>query len=318
MDQYSTVNATNSRATQWSVPEIVQSANTLASEPDSNGSIILLDDLHRMPMAVLPYMYELLLERKVGQYKLHSKVAIVATMNDSDDAGFSGMDSPIRNRLAILEVDFSFDEWFKQHGINYHHYVSSFLKNNPSFVQEDESTGIEGFGTPRAYEFLSETLHSLELPFISEHIQTLAKQYISVEASQALAKHVKYIEAINFENIVKSRTLTDTNKLEPLDVLLYSYITHYIHTPEDGAYLMDLLDHNINSSIFIGFSIGNLYNIYLQHEAGKPTSEGLLYVVAKLLQKPLSDYDLKVSTKLKEKEFVNSDKLLSAAHDYIL
>jgi len=318
MDQYSTVSATNSQSTQWSVPEIVHSANTLAEDPDSNGCIILIDDFHRIGMSTMPYMYELLLERKVGQYSLHPKVAVVATMNETTDAGFSGMDSPIRNRLAIHHLDFDSTSWYKQYGINFHMYVASFAKAFPHFIQEDESTDIEGFSTPRALHFLSETLKHLDEDFIVENANTLAKQYLSITASAEFSKHVTYTSAINFQSIVSSRIVKDMTTLSPLDVQLYSFIPHYIDTAADGKYLLDLIEANATESLFVGPLMANIYNSFLLSEADKPITDGIRFVIDKILQRPIDStlYIKPVSAKLKALVIPSLSDLLTTAAEY--
>ena len=318
MDEYSDIGATDSEATRWSVPELIEQANTLAQESNS-GVLILLDDLHEISMATSPYMLEFLLERKLGQYKLDPRVAIIATMNDSDEANFSGMSSAVRNRLAILEWKFDFDSWMDNDAKFYHFYVSSFLKLHQSYAQEDESTGIEGFGTPRAYEFLSNTFASLPLDFVSKHTQKLAKQYISISAAQALSKHVAYMNSIDFSSKVKSRNMQDINILKPLDMILWGYIVNYIETVSDAEYLINLIDMNIKAHNFIGFVVGELYNKYIESNSGPKISIGIQCVLSKLLEQTLDTSAFKKADKetFDNMSFKNQEKLYSLAAEFM-
>ncbi len=73
MDKYSVTGTTDSMATKWSVPQIIETANRLATADGSNGCILFIDDLHRVNMAVAPYLYGLLGERKLGSFILDQK-----------------------------------------------------------------------------------------------------------------------------------------------------------------------------------------------------------------------------------------------------
>lgn len=323
MDKYSANNQTNSMSTKWSVPELVETANRLATEDGYDGCIFMLDDLHRISMSVAPTLYGLLGERKLGSFRLDPKVAIMGAMNDSDEAGFSGIDSPIKDRLGILPVPFDFDHWFKNFGRNLHFYVSSFLKVHPTYAQEDESTMIEQFATPRSWTHLANEFELYDREFLQENTAFLAKQKVSKAAANELAKHVAYVEAIDFSDKVKNRAMMDISSEKPIDQILYAYIINYIETIADGKYVCELIDKNIEVSNFIGFVVGELYNKYLQQKAGKKVNAGLIMVIEKILGLDYSESMYPKPLTKKEKEVYadttlnNRSKLLSTAAEFI-
>lgn len=271
-------------STIWSVPEIVADCYHAAETSDT---ILLLDDFHAMAPHLQSYFYELLLERRMGNYLLPDNVAIVGTMNDSEAAGMNGISSPIRNRLAILPITFDFDHWFTQNGGNRLHYmVASFLKAKPNYTIEEETTTIIGFASARVWTAISAELQSLDADFIQANAARIAGMQVSSEAAQAFQAHVNYIQAINFTNLVKQRTIVDLSKKDPLDAIIYSYIANFIHTVDDGLYLIDLLSNNIDQKSFIGFSLGELH---LKFTASKKMSDGLTLVIDKLLDQPMDE-----------------------------
>lgn len=321
MDKYSTTGTVNSEATKWSVPQLIETANRLANE--NNGCILFIDDLHRVNMAVAPYLYGLLGERKLGSFRLDPKVAIMGAMNDSDEAGFSGIDSPIKDRLGILPVPFDFDHWFSNFGRNLHFYISSFLKVHPTYAQEDESTMIEQFATPRSWTHLANEFELYDREFIQENTALLSKQKVSKAAANELAKHVAYVEAIDFSDKVAKRAMIDISDERPIDQILYAYIINYIETIEDGRYICELIDKNIEVSNFIGFVVGEIYNKYLQQKAGKKVHPGLIMVIEKILGlsysesmylKPLTKKELEA---YEETVLKNRTRLLSTAAEFI-
>ena len=293
MDEYSTTATTGSQATKWSVPAIIENANRLANEEGKDGCILFIDDLHRVNMAVAPYLYGLLGERKLGSYKLDQKVAIMGAMNDSDEAGFSGVDSPIKDRIGILPVPFDFDYWFAGFGRRLHFYVSSFLKAHPKYVQEEESTMIEQFATPRSWTHLANEFELYDRSFVAANAALLAKQKVSKSAANELAKHIAYVEAIDFTNVIAKKKSIKVNDLKPIDQILYAYIINYVDTISDAEYVMSLIDDNIDSANFIGFIVGELYNKFLAKEDGKPLSNGLIAILEKMLGYPYDESSYK-------------------------
>ena len=283
MDKYSTTGTIDSMATKWSVPQIIETANRLATEEGKNGCILFIDDLHRVNMAVAPYLYGLLGERKLGSFRLAPSVAIMGAMNDSDEAGFSGIDSPIKDRIGILPVPFDFDYWFENFGKQLHFYIASFLKTHQSYTQEDESTLIEQFATPRSWTHLANEFELYDLDFIQQNVSLLAKQKVSKAAANELARHIAYVEAIDFSDKIASREPIAIDKLKPLDQILYAYIINYIDTISDAEYVMSLIDSNIESANFIGFIVGELYTKYLTASDGKPVTPGVAIILERLI-----------------------------------
>ena len=323
MDEYSTTNTVNSQATKWSVPQIIETVNRLASNPDKNGCILFIDDLHRVNMAVAPYLYGLLGERKLGSYKLDQKVAIMGAMNDSDEAGFSGIDSPIKDRIGILPVPFDFEYWFENFGKKLHFYIASFLKTHASYVQEDESTMIEQFATPRSWTHLANEFELYDLQFLQDNAVFLAKQKVSKGAANELAKHIAYVEAIDFTAKIKEKKDIRIGDLKPLDQILYAYIINYVDTIADAEYVMKLIDSNIASANFIGFIVGELYTKFLSKGSGKHLSNGLTAVLDKLLNTEFNpdSYNGKLSEKDRDLydslSFKEHDKLFALASEFI-
>ncbi len=273
-------------ATQWSIPEIM--AHTITAAADKP-TILLIDDFHMVSPHLQSYFYSLLLERRLGNFRLSDNTAVILTMNDSDLAGFNGINSAVRNRMSILKVDFNFEHWFANYGNQLHYLVASFLKAKPHYTQEDETTGILGYATPRAWTAIAAELSLHEDPISFAY--AVAHMQVSTAAAQAFQAHVAYIQAIDFTKLVASRTLVDLSKQDPLDSIIYSYITNFIHTLDDAMYLFELLamNHSNAASAFVGFVIGELY--IKQRNIGT-ASDGLKFIIKKLSHQPMiaSDY----------------------------
>lgn len=318
MEQYSVSGAASAKGTNWSAPDLIVQANRLAEKEGS--CIILLDDFHKLNGGTQESMYEFLLEHKLGDYKLHPKVAIVCAMNFSKESGAGQMEEPIKDRLSLLHVEFNFDYWYDNFGKFLHHYISSFIKTNPALVLENETVDLQSNGSPRSWTQLSNDFELYDSKFIQDNAVFLAKQKVSPNAAKELAKHIAYMEAIDFASVVSNRTMKDITDLPVIDRLIWAYIINYIDTPEDAAYIIKLINFNKDEPNFIGYIAAEVYTKYLASEAGKPITVANKILIAKMLgMYDSSNYELtkKQEELLADTNFTNREAIMQTASVYI-
>jgi len=76
--------------------------------------VLFLDEMNSAAPAVQAAAYQLILNRRVGQYKLPDNVIIVAAGNREADKGVTyRMPAPLANRFIHLEMAVNFDDWFQ-------------------------------------------------------------------------------------------------------------------------------------------------------------------------------------------------------------
>lgn len=314
------IDGTVPKATAWSIPELI--AKTLRAA-ESKPTILLLDDFHMVPAYLQSYFYALLLERRMGNFKLPDNVAIILTMNDSQEAGFNGIGSAVRNRLSILAVEFNFDHWLDTYGRRLNYLVASFLRAKPHFCIEPESTGIEGYASARAWTAIANEIDAHNPDDLNSIAGRIAGMQVTSAASQAFHTHVNYVNSIDFVKTVKSRTLTDLSQRDPLDSIIYAYITNFINSVQDGVYLFELMQANKDQSTFIGFVFGEIYTKYRYNSEDKPLSEGIQFVIDRLLNQPL-DYSKYPNTAKKTLDEAFSEPIeglhtfMQTAQEYLL
>ena len=123
--------------------------------------VLFLDEMNSAAPSVQAAAYQLILNRKVGQYKLPDNVVIVAAGNRDADKGVTyRMPAPLANRFIHLELAVSFDDWFtwavdhKQHNdvVGY----LTFAKHD--LYDFDPKSSSRSFATPRTWSFVSELL----------------------------------------------------------------------------------------------------------------------------------------------------------------
>ena len=132
---------------RWATPEFL---------PQDGEGILFLDELNAAPAMVQASCYQLVLDRKLGEYTLPDGWAIFAAGNrDSDRAVTTRMPSPLRNRFVHLEFEVDAQEWSEwaiQSGIRPE--VIAFLRFRPELLSAFDRDA-NAFPSPRSWEFLS-------------------------------------------------------------------------------------------------------------------------------------------------------------------
>jgi MoxR-like ATPase len=123
--------------------------------------ILFLDEMNSAAPAVQAAAYQLILNRKIGTYKLPDNVLIVAAGNRDADKGVTyRMPAPLANRFVHLELTVSFDDWFQwavEHNI--HADVAGYLQFAKKDLYDfDPKSPSRSFATPRSWTFVSELL----------------------------------------------------------------------------------------------------------------------------------------------------------------
>lgn len=132
----------------------------LPTDPEST-AIIFLDELNSAAPAVQAAAYQLILNRRVGQYELPEGVDVIAAGNREGDRGVTyRMPSPLANRFVHLEARVDFDDWQEWAVTAKIHpdvigYVS-FAKQD--LYDFDPKSASKSFATPRSWSFVSDLL----------------------------------------------------------------------------------------------------------------------------------------------------------------
>lgn len=286
LDQYSNSGAKDVQNTIWTIPDIIAMTNR-AAEKNPNGAVLHLEDLHTSDQNVEKIMYQLLLDKRIGDYNLHPKVAIICSMNDSQESGGGKFNSAaVKSRLSLMPYVFNFDTWYEQFGSTLHKWISSFLKANNQYVLEPENKTLEPSASARSWTKLSEEFELYDDIMLNETYQIMAKGKVSPQAVLALEKHVIYYQKMDFKSLVKKQFIPNLNNLKELDKVLWSYVFHYIETPKDAVYLITLINDLMQQDHYesvVGFMSGEIYSVYMQQSKGETISKGQQIVLDKLL-----------------------------------
>jgi len=142
----------------WAEPVELPDEATAAQYPVV---VLFLDELNSAAPSVQSAAYQLILNRRIGKYRLPNNVVMVAAGNRESDKGVTyRMPTPLANRFIHQEmkVDFpSWQEWAVNNNI--HKDVVGYL----SFAKQDlydfdAKSASRAFATPRSWTFVSQLL----------------------------------------------------------------------------------------------------------------------------------------------------------------
>ena len=148
----------NSGTMVWGAPSELPNDEMAAKHENI---VLFLDEMNSAAPAVQAAAYQLILNRKVGQYHLPDNVMIVAAGNREADKGVTyRMPAPLANRFIHLEMAVSFDDWFQWAvNNNIHKDVVGFLTFSKKDLYDfDPKSPSRSFATPRSWSFVSELI----------------------------------------------------------------------------------------------------------------------------------------------------------------
>jgi hypothetical protein len=134
----------------------------LPGDPDSRG-ILFLDEINTAPPAVQASAYQLILDRKVGEYELPKGWSIVAAGNRENDRGVVyKMPPPLANRFVHFEMEVDFDDWKAwAYGAGIDASIIAYLAYDKGMLFTFDPTSNEkAFATPRSWEYVDNIIKS--------------------------------------------------------------------------------------------------------------------------------------------------------------
>lgn len=153
-----------------------------------NGWLLFLDEANSASLAVQAAAYKIILDRMVGQHKLHKNCAIVAAGNlETDGAIVNPMSTALQSRLVHLELVSDVDQWLNwayEHGID--HRITSYIKFRPDHLYNFNPVHTDKtYGCNRTWEFANRVLKVCEdddtdlLPMLTGTIsEGLAREFV--------------------------------------------------------------------------------------------------------------------------------------------
>ena len=181
----------------WAVPAMLPNI-------ERHGETGILDEITSAVPSVSAAAYQLILDRRLGDYEVPEGWAIFSAGNRQGDRGVTyTMPAPLANRFSHYEVEINLDDWvvwaYRQ---NIDERVIGFLRYRPELLFDfDPAQNPMAFPSPRSWEFAHRALNKF-----SEQPQLLSG------ALQACVGHAAGIELNAF--------VASLDKMPDLDAIL--------------------------------------------------------------------------------------------------
>jgi hypothetical protein len=166
---------------EWSVPAMLPDARR-----HGPAGILFLDEINAAPPTVSAAAYQLILDRRLGEYVIPEGWAIFAAGNRQGDRGVTyAMPAPLANRFTHYDVEANLDDWISwalNHGIDAR--ILGFLRFRPDMLfNYDAAHNPVAFPTPRSWEYAHRALQKFgDRPdLLSDALQACVGQACGVE-----------------------------------------------------------------------------------------------------------------------------------------
>ncbi len=141
---------------EWAIPALLPNV-----ERHGPNGILFLDEITSAPPSVSAAAYQLILDRRLGEYQVPDGWAIIAAGNRQGDRGVTyTMPAPLANRFSHFEFDVYLDDWIAwayQNEIDER--IIAFLRFRPELLFDfDPAHNPVAFPSPRSWEFAHRAL----------------------------------------------------------------------------------------------------------------------------------------------------------------
>ncbi|MCK5294173.1 MAG: hypothetical protein KAJ49_05930 [Arcobacteraceae bacterium] len=226
---------TKTNTTQWVIP------NWLPRSEDSKG-ILFFDELNLAPPSIQASAYQLILDRRLGDYKLPDGWVIISAGNTAEDrANIFDLPSPLANRFAHITLAVpdkeAWVEWALNNGIDTD--LIAFIEFKPSYLYKfDRRNKDKAFPTPRSWEYASRLVKDRKLSLSDKDIlvssavgEAIATEFIAFQRLQS---------KINIKDILKNPASVE--KITEID-LKYSLLSAIVEEyKKDKKHLKEILE----------------------------------------------------------------------------
>jgi hypothetical protein len=171
----------NNDNVEWSIPSMLPDARR-----HGPAGILFLDEINAAPPTVSAAAYQLILDRRLGEYVIPDGWAIFAAGNRQGDRGVTyAMPAPLANRFTHYEVEANLDDWVNwalNSGIDAR--ILGFLRFPPGLLfNYDAAHNPVAFPSPRSWEYAHRALQKFgDRPdLLSDALQACVGQSCGVE-----------------------------------------------------------------------------------------------------------------------------------------
>ncbi|MBN2782133.1 MAG: MoxR family ATPase [Campylobacterales bacterium] len=213
--------------------------------PRSGDGILFLDELNSAAPSVQASAYQLILDRKVGEYELPSGWSIVAAGNREGDRGVTyKMPLPLANRFVHLDMEVNVDDWRewaykKELDERIISYIS--FKNEHLFTF-DAKSDAKTFATPRSWEYVDSILKSA---LDADVMLDVISGAVGKEVAVGFLSFIKVMQRLpDIDAILESGEGEYSNEVDVLYALSTGVVSKYLKD-RDNKKLDNILSYTL-------------------------------------------------------------------------
>ncbi len=174
----------------WSIPSLLPNEDRHGKQ-----GVLFLDEITAAAPSIAAAAYQLILDRRLGEYELPQGWMIVAAGNRAGDRGITyTMPAPLANRFSHYELDTHLDDWVAwAYAHNIDERIIGFLRYRPELLFSfDPSQNPIAFPSPRTWEFSHRALTKFnnDEALLSQSINACVGEAASIELTTFIA-HLK-------------------------------------------------------------------------------------------------------------------------------
>ncbi len=166
---------------EWAVPSMLPD-----EKRHGKNGFLFLDEITSAPPTVSAAAYQLILDRRLGNYRVPNGWVIIAAGNRQGDRGVTySMPSPLANRFSHYDVDTHLDDWVAwayDNGIDDR--IIGFLRFRPELLFDfDPAQNPVAFPSPRSWEYAHRAVRKFEnqTHLLLESLQACVGQAAGIE-----------------------------------------------------------------------------------------------------------------------------------------
>lgn len=184
---------------------------------------LFLDELNACSQEVQKAFYSLILDRRVGEFRLPEGTIVIGAGNRTEDAAITRpLSSALVNRLVHVQLRASARDWLDwAGGAGVHELVVSYVGQRSDHLWSKPPKHEEPFSTPRAWDMLSRALHAYGPGITLEEIKVLASGLLTPAHAQQFTAFAKLRERAHDLSAILKGDRGWPEKPEERDILYF-------------------------------------------------------------------------------------------------
>ena len=158
---------------------------------------LFLDELNACSQEVQKAFYSLILERRIGEYRLPAGSIVIGAGNRAQDNAITRqMSSALLNRMFHVELNAKTSIWLDwAAGNGIHPYVYDYIVSRPDHLWSQPSKTEEPFSTPRSWHMLSDAIKSYGDGITQQDLTVLANGCLTAAHATQFVAYVRQVRS---------------------------------------------------------------------------------------------------------------------------